>query len=669
MNGAFQAYRIVKSAGEFFSGAAMRKLRCAWLVVVLAAASALAQSGPAQSSSIRTSGFALVETLAVDATDAPRKVFHARLTIPATPGDFVVLYPEWIPGEHGPTGPVVDTAGIYFRANGDVLKWHRDPVNMYAFHVEVPAGVSSIDATLDYLSPVETPGNFSAGSSATEKLAVLSWNWMVLYPKGYGSDEIGVKASLKVPDNWQLGSALPQSSIGGGRVEFALASLTTLVDSPVLMGQYMKKVALRAGQSPAHEMDIVADSAAALQMLPQQTAAFDNLVAEAGALYGARHYREYHFLLTLSDHVAHFGLEHHESNDSRVGEGYLTDPTQWTLGSSLLPHEYTHSWNGKYRRPAGLATPDYGTPMEGNLLWVYEGLTEYFGYVLAARSGLATPEQWHEQLAGITMTYSYRSGRKWRPLEDTATAAQILYEASGAFSNYRRGVDFYDEGALIWLEADTIIRQKSRGKKSMDDFAHLFYGGRDTSPEVKTYKFDDVVNALDQVQPYDWRGFLNDRAVKIAEHAPLGGIANSGWMVVYNDQPNTIAKLREQEGRGFDESASVGLVLGKDGMVMDAIEDGIAAKNGIGPGMKITAVNGRKYSSEFLLAAMREAQKSHQPIQLLVENTEYFRTVSLDYFDGPRHPHLMRDNSKPDLLSDIFGAKVTTPPAPVPGAE
>ncbi len=647
----------------------MRKLRCAWLVVVLAAASALAQSGPAQSSSIRTSGFTLVETLAVDATEAPRKVFHARLTIPATPGDFVVLYPKWIPGEHGPTGPVVDTAGIYFRANGDVLRWYRDPVDMYAFHVEVPAGVSSIDATLDYLSPVETPGNFSAGSSATEKLAVLSWNWMVLYPKGFGSDEIGVKASLKVPDNWQWGSALPQSSIGGGRVEFALASLTTLVDSPVLMGQYMKKVALRAGQSPAHEMDIVADSAAALQMLPQQTAAFDNLVAEAGALYGARHYREYHFLLTLSDHVAHFGLEHHESNDSRMGEGYLTDPTQWTLGASLLPHEYTHSWNGKYRRPAGLATPDYETPMEGNLLWVYEGLTEYFGYVLAARSGLATPEQWHEQLAGIAMTYSYRPGRKWRPLEDTATAAQILYEASVAFSNYRRSVDFYDEGALIWLEADTIIRQKSGGKKSMDDFAHLFYGGRDTAPEVKTYKFDDVVNALNQVQPHDWRGFLNDRVVKIAEHAPLGGIANSGWMVVYNDQPNTIAKLREQEGRGFDESASVGLVLGKDGLVMDAIEDGIAAKNGIGPGMKITAVNGRKYSPEFLLAAMREAQKSHQPIQLLVENTEYFRTVSLDYFDGPRHPHLMRDSSKPDLLSNIFGAKVTTPPTPVPGAE
>jgi predicted metalloprotease with PDZ domain len=647
----------------------MRQLRCVWLVVVLGVASAFAQSGPALNSEIKTSGFSLVETLAVDATEAPRKVFHAKLTIPATPGDFVLLYPKWIPGEHGPTGPLVDTAGIYFRSNGRVLNWHRDPVDMYAFHVEVPPGVRSIDVSLDYLSPVEMPGGFSAGSSATEKLAVLSWNWLVLYPKGYGSDNVGVKASLKLPANWQWGSALPHVSHEPGAVEFALASLTTLVDSPVLMGQYMKKVPLQVGKTPAHELDIVADSSAALELSSEQTRAFDNLVAEAGALYGARHYREYHFLLTLSDHVAHFGLEHHESNDSRVGEGYLTDPTQWTLGASLLPHEYTHSWNGKYRRPAGLATPEYESPMEGNLLWVYEGLTEYFGYVLTGRSGLQTPEQWREQIAQIAMTYSHRPGRKWRSLEDTATDAQDLYGAAEAFSNYRRSVDYYDEGALIWLEADTIIRQKSGGKKSMDDFAHLFHGGQNTPPEVKTYTFEDVVNTLNQVQPYDWRGFLSDRVLKVAQQAPLGGIANSGWMLVYNDQPNTIGKLREQEGRDFNVTASLGLLLNKDGVVADAIEDGIAAKNGIGPGMKIIAINGRKYSQEFLLAAIREAKKSHQPMQLLIENTDYYRTFSLNYFDGIRNPHLVRDPSKPDLLSDIIKPKVTMLPTPVPAVE
>lgn len=646
----------------------MRKLHCAWLVVVqavilsLSIAPAFSQSGPAQSSSIKTSGFKVVETLTVDATEAPRKVFHARLTIPATPGDFVLLYPKWIPGEHGPTGPVVDTAGIYFRAGGKALAWHRDPVDMYAYHVEVPPGVSSIDAAIDYLCPVEMPGGFSAGSSATEKLAVISWNWLVFYPKGNGSDEVGVQASLKLPSNWQWASALPKTSSAPGAVEFAPASLTTLVDSPVLMGQYMKKIALQPGKTPAHELDIAADSAAALELDPQEAKDFDNLVAEAGALYGARHYREYHFLLTLSDHVAHFGLEHHESNDSRTSEAYLTDPSEWVLEASLLPHEYTHSWNGKYRRPAGLATPDYAAPMQGNLLWVYEGLTEYFGYVLTGRSGLQTPDQWREQIALIAMRYSHRPGRKWRSLEDTATAAQTLYDAPEAFSNYRRGVDYYDEGALIWLEADTIIRQKSGGTKSMDDFAHLFHGGQNTPPEVKTYTFDDVVTALNQVQPYDWRGFLTDRVLNIAAQAPLAGIANSGWKLIYNDQPNVIARMREQGEHGYDATASLGLVLGKDGAVEDAIEDGIAARNGIGPGMKIIAVNGRKYSQEFLLAAMREARSSHAAIQLLVENTDYYRTATLEYFDGPQEPHLLRDESKPDLLGAIIAPKATAPP-------
>jgi predicted metalloprotease with PDZ domain len=647
----------------------MSKYLSVSLMAILGATFAFSQSGPATSSTIKTSGFSIVETLSVDATDAPRKVFHAKITIPATPGDFVLVYPKWIPGEHGPTGPIVDTAGIYFRANGRALTWYRDPVEMYAYHVDVPQGVSSIEASIDYLSPVEMPGGFSAGSSATEKLAVLSWNWLMLYPQGRGSDEVGVKASLKLPSGWKWGSALPAAPSVPGSVDFNLASLTTLVDSPVIMGQYMKILPLRKGEAIPHELDIAADSEAALHMAPNQEQAFDNLVAEAGALYGARHYRDYHFLLTLSDHVAHFGLEHHESNDSRTGEGYLTDAAQWTLGAMLLPHEYTHSWNGKYRRPAGLATPEYQSPMKGNLLWVYEGLTEYFGYVLTARSGLQTPEQWRDQFAQVAMVYSHRPGRMWRPLEDTAVAAQTLYGSSEAFTNYRRSVDYYDEGALIWLEADTILRSRSGGKKSMDDFAHLFHGGQNTPPEVKTYNFDDVVNTLNQVQPYDWRGFLTERILKIAERAPLGGIENGGWKLVYTAEPNSIAKFEEQLGRGQDLTASIGLVLNKEGLVADAIQDGIAAKGGIAPGMKIVAVNGRKYLPEIMLAALRQSQQLHQPLQLLVENTDYYKSISLDYFDGPRYPHLVRDSSKPDTLGDIIRPKVTTLPPPMASAE
>jgi predicted metalloprotease with PDZ domain len=638
------------------------------LAAIFTVAGAFAQTGPAPGSSIRTSGFKLVETLAVDATEAPRKVFHARLTIPATPGDFVLLYPKWIPGEHGPSGPLVDTAGIYFRVHQDanqgrILTWHRDPVDMFAFHVDVPEGVTSIDAALDFLAPVEG-GGFSAGASSSDKLAVLSWNWLVFYPKGPGSDDIGMKASLKFPEAWQWASALPHSSAARGAVDFTVASLTTLIDSPVLMGEYMKKVPLQEGHSPSHELDIAADSQAALTMQPQQVQAFDNLVAEAGSLYGARHYRDYHFLLTLSNHVGHFGLEHHECNDSRVGESYLTEENQWTLEGGLLPHEYTHSWNGKYRRPAGLATPEYETPMESNLLWVYEGMTQYFGFVLTGRSGLQTQQQLRDQLARIGMTFSHRPGRLWRPLEDTATAAQMLYGAPFAYSNFRRAPDFYDEGLLIWLEADTIIRQKSGGAKSMDDFAHLFFGGHNTPPEVKTYTFDDVVDTLNQVQPYDWRAFLTDRIRKIAEHAPLQGLANAGWKLVYNEKPNAISQMRQEEGAAYDASTSLGLVVSKEGVVLDAIEYGLAAKKGIGPGMKIVAVNDRKYGQEFLLAAMREAHTSHQPIRLLIENAEFIRPVSLDYFDGPQNPHLQRDETRPDLLDEILRPKVTTLPKP-----
>lgn len=392
----------------------MPKTRLALCCFVLALVSAaVAQHRPAAAPPANTPPAAPIR-LVVDASDAPRKIFHARLTLPAAAGEMTLVYPKWIPGEHGPTGPVTDLAGLRFTAGGQTLAWRRDDVDMYALHFTVPPGATTVEVMLDYLSPTAVEG-FSSGASATAKMTVVSWNQMLLYPANSATDAVMFQASLKLPAGWKFGTALPVASQAGDTVEFAPANLTTLVDSPVITGQYYRAFDLSPGQTPSHEIDAAADSAAALEMPETLLNHYRQLVAETGALYGSRHYRDYHFLLSLSDYVAHFGLEHHESSDDRVDERTFTDETLRKLAASLLPHEFTHSWNGKYRRPAGLATPNFQEPMKGELLWVYEGLTEYLGDILAARSGLWTPEQYRDNLARVAAYLSQRPGRTWRP--------------------------------------------------------------------------------------------------------------------------------------------------------------------------------------------------------------------------------------------------------------
>jgi len=593
--------------------------------------------------------------ISVDATTAPRKIFHARLHIPATPGDLTLYYPKWIPGEHAPDGPVVDLTGLFFKANGQTLKWRRDTLDGFTIHVEVPQGVTEVQADLDFLSPATFEGGFSAGSSATAKLAVISWNQVLLYPKGYKSDDINYTASLKIPDGWKFGTPLPIASQSGNEIHFAPVSLTTLVDSPVITGEFLKVVPL--AQDPPTEMDIAADSAAALEAPQEVWDHYKNLVDQAQKLFGAHHYRDYHFLYTLSDHVAHFGLEHHESDDSRVDERALVDDASRKLSASLLPHEYVHSWNGKFRRPADLATPDYQQPMQDDLLWVYEGLTNYLGFVLTARSGLLTTDQDRDDLALTAAALDHLPGRQWRNLQDTADAAPQLYFSPPAWNSWRRGTDFYNEDTLNWLWVDVIIRQQSKGKKSIDDFCHLFHGAPSTGPALKTYTFDDVVNSLNQVVAYDWRGFWTERLTNHGPGAPLGGIEGSGWKVVSDENPsemlNGIAGMYHFVPAGF----AIGLNVSADGGIADTTEGEIAAKAGIGPGMKVVAVNGRRFTPEVLRDAIKAAKNSTATIDLLVENTDYYKTYKLDYHGGEMYPHLVRDEAKPDLLSDILKAK------------
>jgi predicted metalloprotease with PDZ domain len=591
-------------------------------------------------------------TIAVDATTAPRKIFHATLKIPASPGDLTLYYPKWIPGEHAPDGPVIDLAGLKFSAAGKTLKWRRDLLDGFTLHVDVPVGVNEVSAELDFLSPATFEGGFSAGSSATDKLAIISWNQVLLYPKGYKSDDINYSASLKLPEGWKFGTPLPVTNQSGNEIHFATVSLTTLVDSPVITGEFLKVVPLAS--DPVTEMDIAADSAAALDAPPEVWDHYKSLVDQAQKLFGAHHYRDYHFLYTLSDHVAHFGLEHHESDDSRVGERDLVDDTARKQSASLLPHEYVHSWNGKFRRPAGLSTPDYQQPMQDDLLWVYEGLTNYLGFVLTSRSGLLTADQDRDDLALTAAYLDHTPGREWRNLQDTADAAPELYFSPRAWESWRRSTDFYDEDTLNWLWVDVIIRQQTKGAKTIDDFCHLFHGAPSTGPMVKPYTFDDVVNTLNQVVTYDWRAFWTERLTNHSPGAPLGGIEGSGWKVVYDETPSAMDSAAR---RSVNAIYSLGLALSSDGSIGDTVEGMPAAKAGIGPGMKLVAVNGRRFSPDVLREALKAAKNGSAPIELLVENTDYYKTYKIDYHGGEKYPHLVRDDSKPDLLSEILKAK------------
>jgi predicted metalloprotease with PDZ domain len=480
----------------------------------------------------------------------------------------------------------------------------------------------------------------------------------VLYPQDASSDDVQVEASLGPPSGWKFGTALPIATVAKGGtnefIRFKPVSLTTLVDSPLIAGNHYRKIELtKPGETPVHVIDMVGESDAALAMTPADETAYRKLVAETGALFGARHYSEYHFLLTLSDEAGHHGVEHHQSSDNSVRERTLLEPELQLLGAELLPHEFTHSWNGKYRRPAGLATRNYQDPMIGDLLWVYEGLTEYLGQVLTARSGLWTQDQYREALAATAAMLDHRTGRTWRPLEDTARSVQILRLQGPEWQSWRRSLDYYPEGALIWLEVDTTIRQQTRGQKSLNDFCRLFHGGESGPPKVVPYTFDDVVRALNQVTPYDWAGLLKTRVNAIDPHAPIRGIERGGWRLVYNDQPNLFIHTGEKLRKSVDASYSMGFVVQEDGVLSDVIYGSPAYAAGIGPGMKLVAINGRAWSRDVLLDALRTSKDNQQSIDLLVENAKFFKTYSNAYHDGIRNPHLERIEG-PDVLGEIL---------------
>jgi predicted metalloprotease with PDZ domain len=595
--------------------------------------------------------------LSVDLTSAPRHVLHATMRIPVSPGPMTLRYPKWLPGEHGPTGPIKDLAGMFVKANGKDIGWTRDPKDMFAFRVEVPAGSREIEASLDLLVPMATEG-FSSGASATSKLALLSWNQVVLYPADRKANEINYEAELTLPPGWTFGTALPvKSAAGSSVIEFEPVTLTTLVDSPVLAGEFLRTEILddRAGHRIV--LDMAADAEADLAIPADLREGYKRLVKEADALFGARHFGNYHFLLTLSDRVAHFGLEHHASSDDRVRERSFIDPDQKRVMVGLLPHEFVHSWNGKFRRPADLMPDDFGAPIDSSLLWVYEGLTQYLGWVLAGRSGLRTVGDDLDDLARVSAELDAHFGRTWRPLEDTAVAGQLLYETEDAWEAWRRGTDFYDEGTLIWLEADVTIRKLTRGARSLDDFCKRFHGGGSGLPEVKPYGFADVVADLNAVAPNDWAGFLTERIKRRAPGAPLAGIEAGGWRLTYGDTRSAVVKSREEVFEQVDVRYSLGLLLDKNAVIVDVMPKSKAWERGVAPGMKLVAVNGRRYSKDVLRDAIAATKLTPTDVRLLLENDDYFREIPVEVRGGERYPALTRDGSSDDVLGAILAPR------------
>jgi predicted metalloprotease with PDZ domain len=585
-------------------------------------------------------------TLTVDTTHSPQKILHVRETIPVHPGPVTLYYPKWIPGNHAPDGPISAVAGLHFSADNKDIPWQRDLLDVYTFHVDVPSGVTHLDASFDFIE--------AEGVSASDKLLVLEWNEVALYPAGTPSHDLTFDATLIRPDGWKYGSSLPVDHESGSTITFKPISFDLLVDSPVIEGQYYKVVDLTPPGEPIHhELDLAADSEEALDLPPAIQKGLTNVVAESGVLFGTRHYRDYHFLLALSDHVAHFGLEHHESNDSRLPERALISPGGSFLVGGLLPHEFVHSWNGKFRRPADLTTSDFEKPEETDGLWGYEGLTDYLGPMLAARSGLWTPEQYREYLASIAASLGPgRPGRTWRPLLDTASGEPMGGPGGGVrgWLNWRRGVDYYDEGDLMWLEVATIIHQVTHGQKSIDDFCHLYHGGPNNGAEVKPWTFDELVSTLNSVAPYDWARFLHQHLDSKSPDTPTGGIENGGWKLTWSDQPIHLPGRRANAGDAY----SIGLQLNEEGNVTDSIVGSPAYNAGISSAMKVIGVNGRLYTHDLLEDAITAAKDSTQPISLTYVDDDYIHNASIDYHGGIRYPHLTRDDAKPDYLDELI---------------
>lgn len=612
--------------------------------------------------------------ITADLTEGARHLFHAEIDLPVKAGKASFITPKWIPGTHAPGGPLADITGVVFTANGQVIPWRRDDVELAEFHVTVPAGVTTLHVHLDSIVP----------RRVTTNMSVLEWESLMMYPAHVPVKEIAIQPSVTVPAGWGTGTALkpvgpvPAPAVTGvdeGAHAPAAGAVTTkydvttveqLEDSPVITGKYFHEYPLAPEITPKHFLDVVADDPEDAQMRPKVLEEIANLVREADKNYASHHYFEYHFLLTLSDVAGGQGLEHGQSSDNGVGEKDFGDDAHQLGVADLLSHEFTHSWDGKYRRPGRLAQPDFETPQQGDLMWVYEGMTQYWGNVLAARSGLKSAEQYRDLLALSAAQLDYKSGREWRPTEDTAVAGSLIRGGNQDWANWRRSQDYYQEGELVWLDADTTIRKLTNNQKSLDDFVKIFLGkGGNTGPLIVGYEFPELVADLNQVTKYDWTTFLHDRISKVNPRADLAGIEQGGYELVYLDHPSagekTLGAANSRRGGGLNVWYSLGLRITGEGSIGDVRWGGPSDKARLAPGEKVLAVNGKVFSPDVLKAALKAAKTDSAPIHLLVQQQDSVMPVDIDYHDGERYPVLKRKDGVPAYLDDITKARTSAP--------
>ena len=622
----------------------------------------LAPLAPAQTPAPTDTPYPGTLSLQVDATDLDRRIFRVKETVPVKPGPLTLLYPRWLPGNHGPTGVIAQLAGLTIKAGGRPVAWRRDPLDVHAFALDVPPGVSALDIEFQNLSPVDAD---SGRVVVTPDMLNVQWNSVLLYPAGHFDSRIRIQPTLRLPEGWSFGTALDTQSQRGALIEFKPVSVETLIDSPLYAGRHVTRVdldpdAAANGRVPIH-LSVMAETPAELVISPEQLAAHRALVTQADRLFGARHFPRYEFLLALSNRFGYIGLEHHASSENGVPPGYFTEWAKSSTGRDLLAHEFTHSWNGKFRRPADLWTPNTNTPMQDSLLWVYEGQTQFWGDVLAARAGLVPLSDMKDVLANVAAWAEAQSGRAWRDLQDTTNEAIMTSkEDHPDWRDWQRGADYYDEMVLTWLEADMLIRDGSKGERSLDDFARAFFGvapGRaasDTAP--LTYTFDDVVATLNRIQPHDWAAFLRERLTSRGK-APTGGLARAGWRLAWGEEPNAATKGFAAQRKFDDFSYSLGIDVGK-GNVLKSVRWGSPAFSaGLNTSLELIAVDGRAYSVERLSAAITAAKTSKAPIALLLKDGELYKTVAIPYTGGLRYPKLERIDGVEDRLTPLLTAR------------